>query len=137
MNKIHSAALFMKNSTTLADISDSKNMQNTAAMRRLYVLESKGGAVKRKLMIDTSIYTENRQFRLVLSSKYKGSPRRAFHPYDSFLYTRDENEIVTQDYFISSLVSFSPHECRNLTILRLNPMDVSSPPPAIEYGHGG
>jgi len=61
MNKIHRKALFMKNSTTFEDISDSKNMQNTAAMRRLYVLESKGGAVKRKIMIDTSIYTENRQ----------------------------------------------------------------------------
>ena len=128
MNEIHREALFMKNSTTFADISDSKNMQNTADMQWLYVLESKGGAVKRKLMIDTSVYTENRQFRLVLSSKYKGIPRRAFYPYDSFLYTRYENEIVTQDYFISSLVSFSPHECRNLTILRPNPMDVSSPP---------
>ena len=79
-------------------------------------------------MIHTTIYTKNRQIRLVLSSKYKGNPRRALNPYDSFMYTRDETEIVTQDFFISSLVSFSPHECRNCTILRINPMNDSSPP---------
>ena len=39
MNKIHSESLFMKNSTKFADISGSENMQNTAAMRRLYVLD--------------------------------------------------------------------------------------------------
>ena len=109
-------------------------MQNTRAMRRLYVLDSKGGTVFRKLMIDTTIYTRNRQFRLVLSSKYKGNPRRALYPYDSFMYTRDETEIVTYDYFISSLVSFSPHECRNCAILRISPMDDSAPPLQLDMG---
>ena len=134
MHKIHCESLFMKNSTTFADISGSENMQNTRAMRRLYVLDSKGGTVFRKLMIDTTIYTRDRQFRLVLSSKYKGNPRRALYPYDSFMYTRDETEIVTYEYFISSLVSFSPHECRNCAILRISPMDDSAPPLQLDMG---
>ena len=112
MNKIHRKALFMKNSTAFADISDIKNVQNTAAIRRLYFLGSKGGAVKRKLMIDTSIYTENRQFMLVLSSKTKEVPDARFTRmpvFQSRRYARFHDGYVTG---ILPLISNNPNVIR-------------------------
>ena len=75
-------------------------------MRKLFVLKSIGGEARLNLMIDNSIYDKNRDFRLVLSSKFKAQPKRFCYPFNGLTNFRDERPTVDFAYFQSTLISF-------------------------------
>ena len=97
------------------------------------MLKSIVGEARLNLMIDNSIYDKNRNFRLVLSSKFKAQPKRFCYPFNGLTNFRDERPTVHFAYFQSTLISFSPREVEMSNMITINvddqvevPMDVDN-----------
>ena len=133
LTSIHKEALFDSNSRTFQNIEAGQDASKIQLMRKLFVLKSIGGEARLNLMIDNSIYTKDRNFRLVLSSKFKAQPKRFCYPFNGLTNFRDERPTVDFAYFQSALISFSRREVEMLNMITINvddqveiPMDVDN-----------
>ena len=68
-------------------------------MRKVFVLKSIRGEEGLNLMIDDTIYDSNRNFRLVLSSKFKAQPKKITILSRGFSNFRDERITLDFAYF--------------------------------------
>ena len=70
------------------------------------LLIKKKGEKEKKLFIDTSVYTQNRCFRLVLSAKFKDLGRRHLRIYNVDTRSCINDKLLTKKTFFSSLASY-------------------------------
>jgi len=78
-------------------------------IRKLFVLrkpKKKELKLKRDFIFDTSVYTRNRCFRLVLSAKYEDRTKRHFSVWQPSKKTCQEHSLLTYDKFLSSLACY-------------------------------
>jgi len=78
-------------------------------LKKLFVLrkpKKKELKLKRDFIFDTSVYTKNRCFRLVLSAKYEDRTKRHFSLWQPSKKTCQKNSLLTYEKFLSSLACY-------------------------------